>query len=281
MARLFCFARQMKINRTIRRWLIGLSLLLALIFLLTLVAISIPLEYRSGPWQGLPVLDRRLLPHLSAIFAGAFGAFFGSLSAFYLGRVQQRSDRDEKRHAALIATQYALMSQWNIVEAIRVQHLEEFRGDPGRFTKLKLYWFPMSPSFVPFSELTFVLETKDPNILLEIHLAEQNYRGSAEALQLRNQELKKFYENPRVSHEIRDFETGAGIAAASQKDIIFLRQATDALYVSVDRTLPRLTDAVEKLEKRIKSMFPGRQALRMVNLDDQPIGAHAKGAHQS
>ena len=262
----------MKINRTIKRLIIGFSLLSMLGFLLALAAISIPLEYRSGSWQRLPVLDRRLLPHFSAIISAAFGAFFGSLSAFYLGRVRQQSDRREKQHGTLIATQYALMSQWNILEAIRVQHLEEFRSDPGRFTKLKLYWFPMSPSFVPFSELTFVLETKDPNILLEIHLAEQSYRGSAEALQLRNQELKKFYENPRISHEIRDFETGAGVAAASQRDIIFLRQATDGLYLSVDRTLPRLKNAVEKLEKLIKAMFPGKQALRMVEVDEQPPG---------
>jgi len=83
---------------------------------------------------------------ISSISA-AFGAFFGLLSAFYLGRVEQRSDRREKRHAALITAQYALMSQWNIVEAIRVQHLEHFRNDPIRFTKLKLYWFPMAPTF--------------------------------------------------------------------------------------------------------------------------------------
>ena len=242
---------------------------------IALGAIATPLKYRIGFWQRLPVLDHRLLPHISAVFAAAFGAFFGSASAFYLGRVQQRSDRREKRHAALIAAQFALMSQWDIVEAIRLQHLEGVRSDTSRFTKLKLYWFPMSPIFVPFADLTFVLETKEPNILHEIHLAEQNYRACVDALQLRNQELQKFYENPRVAHQIRDFETGAGIAAASQRDLIFLRQATDALYLSVDRTLPRLTDAIEKLEKLIKSMFPGRQALRMIP-DSPPMRANAK-----
>ncbi len=252
--------------------MLGVSLAIIAIALIAFGAIATPIQYRVGAWRRLPALDHRLLPHMSAIFAAAFGAFFGSLSAFYLGRVQQRSDRREKRHAALIAAQYALISQWNIVEAIRVQHLEDLRGDTSRFTKLKLYWFPISPTFVPFTDLTFVLETKDPNILHEIHLAEQNYRACVDALQLRNQELQKFYENPRVAHQIRDFETGAGVASASQRDLIFLRQATDALYLSVDRTLPRLTDAIEKLEKLIKSMFPGKQALRMVNLEEQSSG---------
>ncbi len=237
---------------------------LVLVGVIMFLAVATPVRYRFGLWRSVPILDYRLLPHLSAIFAAAFGAFFGSLSAFYLGRLQQWSDRREKRHAALIAAQYALISQWDIFEAIRVQHLERLRSDTSRLTKLKLYWFPVSPTFVPFADLTFVLETKEPNILHEIHLAEQNYRACVDALQLRNQELQKFYENPRVSHQIRDFESGAGVAAASQKDLIFLKQSTDALYLSVDRTLPRLVSAIEKLEKLIKSMFPGKQALRMI-----------------
>jgi hypothetical protein len=68
--------------------------------LFTFAAIATPFRYRVGPWQRLPALDHRLLPHVSALFAAAFGAFFGSLSAFYLGRLQQQSDRREKRHAA-------------------------------------------------------------------------------------------------------------------------------------------------------------------------------------
>jgi hypothetical protein len=230
----------MKLTPRVKRALLVIGSAILVLGFIWIIAIATPMRYRVGFWHTLPLLDHRLLRHLSGFFAAAFGACFGSLSAFYLGRVQQRSDRREKRHAALIATQYALMSQWNIIEAIRAQHLEDLRNDPIRFTKLRLYWFPMAPSFVPFAELTFVLETKEPNLLHEIHLAEQNYRACSQALQIRNQELQKFYDNPRVSHHVRNFETGAGVAAASDRDLLFLRQATDGLYIAVDRTLPRL-----------------------------------------
>ena len=199
----------MKRTPRVKRTLLVIGSAILVLGFIWIIAIATPMRYRVGLWQRLPLLDHRLLPHLSGFFAAAFGACFGSLSAFYLGRVQQRSDRREKRHATLIATQYALMSQWDIIEAIRVQHLEDLRSDPSRFTKLRLYWFPMAPLFVPFADLTFVLETKDPNLLHEIHLAEQNYRACAQALQIRNGELQKFYDNPRVSHHVRDFETGA------------------------------------------------------------------------
>jgi hypothetical protein len=262
-----------KARRLRKRIIITLGVVATVCLLIFFLALAIPLEYRIGAWRSFPVLNHRLLPHLSALFAAAFGAFFGSLSAFYLGRVRQRSDKREKRHAALIATQYALMSQWNVVEAIRVQHLEELREDPIRFTKLRLYWFPVAPADVPLADLTFILETGQPNLLHEIHLAQQNYRTSVEALKMRNSELQKFYDNPRVEHHIRNFESGAGVAEASRRDLIFLKQATDALYVAVDRTLPRIAAVTEKIEKLIKVMFPGKQALRMVGLDDQPIGA--------
>ena len=251
----------------IKRWfrpaLLATSIIVLVVTILAFCAIATPRRYRSGVWLTLPALDEQLLPHVVAFAAAVFGAFFGSLSAFYLGRLQQQSDRREKRHSALIAAQYALISQWNIVEGIRVQHLEEFRNHPARFTKLRLFVFKISPSYVPFSDLTFVLETEDPNILHDVHLAEQSYQSCMEALTVRNQQLEKFYENPNVTHRILNFETGAGITEASQKDLLFLRQATDALFTSVDRTLPRLAAAIEKLEKVSKVMFPGKRALRM------------------
>ena len=259
----------MKLTPRVKRALLVIGSAILVLGLIWIIAIATPMRYRVGFWHTLPLLDHRLLPHLSGFFAAAFGACFGSLSAFYLGRVQQRSDRREKRHAALIATQYALMSQWDIIEAIRAQDLADLKNDPSRFTKLKLYWFPMAPSFVPFADLTFVLETKDPNLLHEIHLAEQNYRACAQALQMRNQELQKFYDNPRVSHHVRDFETGAGVAAASNRDLLFLRQATDGLYTAVDRALPRLVAAIQKVEQLITSMFPSKTALKMTPIEQR------------
>ena len=253
----------MKITPHIKRAVLAASFAITLVVLIAFIAVATPMRYRTGPWQRVPALDHRLLPHLSAIFAAAFGAFFGSLSAFYLGRVQQRADRREKRHAGLIAAQYALISQWNIVEAIRVQHLEQFRADPNRFVKLGLFHLNVSPELVPFSDLTFVLEAKNPNILHEIHIAQQSYQACIDALSLRNQQLEQFYRNPRVKHQLVNFETGAGITEATPQDLFFLKQATNALYGCVDKALPRLVEAVQQLEKVIKSFFPGMQALKM------------------
>jgi hypothetical protein len=253
----------MKFRSRLRRILVTSGIAVSVLAALTLALFVIPVRYRFGSWQHVPALDAKLLPHLSAIFAGAFGAFFGSLSAFYLGRVQQRADRREKRHGALIAAQYALITQWNTVEGIGVDHLERVRNDLDRFAKLPLFYFNVSPSLVPLEDLTFVLETKDPNLLHEIHLAQQSFHTCVEALKLKNHEVEKFYTNPRVEHHVGNFKTGSGHAIATEGDTLFLRQAVDILYECVDRTLPRLAKAIEKIEHLIKSMFPGKQALKL------------------
>jgi membrane associated rhomboid family serine protease len=99
-----------KATKLRKRVIVTLAILATACLLIFILGLAIPLQYRIGVWHRLPTLDHRLLPYLSALFAAIFGAFFGSLSAFCLGRLQQRSDRREKRHAALIATQYALIS---------------------------------------------------------------------------------------------------------------------------------------------------------------------------
>ena len=121
------------------------------------------------------------------------------------------------------------MSQWNIIEGVRVRQLEKLRDDPSRFAKLKLFRFRATPTFVPFGELTFVLERKDPDVLQDVHIAEQCYFACVDALDIRYQELQKFYDNPRVSHNTRDFDTGAGMAEAAPRDVLLLRQDEWAL----------------------------------------------------
>ncbi len=255
-----------KVRRRIKGILIPLAVTAATALVFAFLIFIVPIEYRVGAWRKLPQLDHRLLPHVSAVFAAAFGAFFGSLSAFYLGRMKQRADRREKQHSALIAAQYALMSQWNILEGIRTQHLERFRSDPNRFVKLALFHATGSPTRVPFADLTFVLETDDPNVLQTIHIAEQSYECSVQALNLRNDELNRFHNNPNVTHRILNFETGEGVTEASQKDLFFVKEATNALYESIDKALPKLAAAAQELHEVIKKVFPGMQALTMTRI---------------
>jgi hypothetical protein len=210
-----------------------------------------------------------LLTYSVAFGSAALGAFLGSLSAYLLGRRQHRSDERDKYYGYLLAAQYSLMSQWNILEGIRRQHLEPLRDDPTRFVKLPVFYAPSHHYPVPFEHITRITRSSNPNLLQDVHIAEQRYHTSQESLAIRNKLLEAFYKNP---NEDFDFDTGRGRVRADAKEVYFIRQATDVVYQQIDRALPALAETARALERFIKAEFKGAKPLRMQGLDDTPKG---------
>ena len=215
-------------------------------------------------------ISGELLTHGVAFASAAMGALLGSLSAYLLGRRQQRADKRDEQYGATLMAQYSLMSQWNILEGIRRQHLEPLREDPNRAMKLAIYYAPSLHHRVPFEGIAFITRTKEPNLLQVVHIAEQSFHTATEALSIRNGLLQDFYKNPAVERERFDPDTGRALIRADPKDVFFIRQATDVLYRHVDSALPKLKAAAESLEKFIKSEFKGARALRMEEIVDAP-----------
>src|SRR5208282_2715260 len=132
------------------------------------------------------------LTYIVPIASAGFGALLGALSAFRLASVKQKRDESNRRHTTLLATQYALSSQWNILEGIRRHLLEPDRNDPNRHLNLSGFICSKAPLTVPFKELTFIIDSDEPSLLQEIHLAEQGHILALDALEKRNTELEKF-----------------------------------------------------------------------------------------
>lgn len=217
-------------------------------------------------WQTVTVTY--LLPHFGEFAAAGFGALLGSASAFYLGLFQQRRDRRDKQHEAALAAQYALQSQWNILEGIRRQLLEPLRNEPLRHTKLPLFEMSGVSTFVPFKDLIFIAKRDDPNLLQEIRIAEDCYRSSMQTLQARNGRWEEFLKNPRIAHRQFNPETGDAILEADSRDVFLMKKVTDALYRQIDRSIPMLATAFEALQQCIKRTFPKSfKALRMIEFE--------------
>ncbi len=167
-----------------------------------------------------------------AFSSAIFGAFLGSLSAFWLGRLQQKRDLCDKQYGALIATQIALWTQCNTLKGIKLNYLDHLREDPERCTKLGPLITPAPSCFVPFSDITFVATLDNPNLLLEIQVAEQNYICAMQALDVRNRMFDK------------------SVCESSR-----LKQATDALYQQIDYTIPKLEQQVKNVYDFVKQNF--------------------------
>jgi hypothetical protein len=204
------------------------------------------------------------------------GAFFGSLSAFYLGRLQQKRELRDRRHGALVATQFALLSQWTILENVRRDHLESLRTDPERFVKMPRFYTTISHFSVPFSEITFVANSDEPNLLQQIHIAEQSYLGAVQAINLYNQKREEFFKNAEGRIEQFDMATGKTTIATSPREIFMMKSVTDILYQQIDKTLPMLDTEVKNIWKFVKRNFKEMKAIKFEKHPENKINETAK-----
>jgi len=200
---------------------------------------------------------------VAAFGSAAAGALLGSLSAFYLGARKQQKDSKEESHGALLFTQYALMSQWNILVGIKKEHLDPYRNTEERFLKLPFYFVAEEHLPVSYKEITFIANSDNPNLLQMIHIAEQQYRTAIKSVHLRNEKLSQLTDSPNTTMKDFDIETGNTSIKATGKDILFLRQATDLMYETFDRAIPNIENEIRNIEEYTKKHFKKMRVLRM------------------
>jgi hypothetical protein len=198
-----------------------------------------------------------------------FGAFFGALGAYFVGRSKEKRDENNRRHTALLATQYALFSQWNIVEDIRKNFLEPFRKDPQKYFKQLEYFRVVGELKVPFEELTFIINSKEPNLLQEIHIAEKRFTSSIELLKKLNQ--KRIEIQDKYPPKNFDMTIGKGEIDVPRYEIYRLKALTDLLYDEVDKALPDLLNTDQSVFNFIKSNFKARNGAKFVSAETQKI----------
>jgi hypothetical protein len=199
------------------------------------------------------------LPFVTSLF----GAFFGALGAYSVGRFKEKRDENNRRHTALLATQYALFSQWNVIEDIRKNLLQPLRKDPERHFKQLQYFRVVGELNVPFEDLTFIIDSKEPNLLQEIHIAEKRFAASTEMLNKLNQ--KRLEIQDKYPPKNFDMKTGKGSEMiVPAYEIHKLKVLTDLLYDEVDKALPDLTKTNDQLFKFIKTNLKRRKAAKFV-----------------
>ena len=194
-----------------------------------------------------------------------FGAFFGALGAYLVGRFKEKRDENKRRHTALLAAQYALYSQWSVLEDLRRKFLDPVRDDPQRHMKQLQYFRVVGELSVPFDELTFIVDSKDPNLLQEIHIAEKWFSSSVDLLQQLN--AKRVEIQDKYPPKRFDMTTGKGDLELPAFELFRLKSLTDLLFHNVDNSLPELWNTNKKLLKFIKSNLKGKNALDFVDVN--------------
>lgn len=205
------------------------------------------------------------IKEILSTFGPLFGAFFGALGAYYVGRFKERRDEEKRQHTALLTTQYALYSQWSVVGDIHKTFLAPLKKDANRHLKQKIFYRVGGEVKVSFDELTFITTSEQPNLLQEIHIAEKRFLSSVEMLDRLNGlkvEMQK--------HKPANFNmsTGKGTIEVPAHEIFLIKEATDLLYDEVSKALTDLKTTNEALHTFTKKHLKGKKALKFEPIEE-------------
>jgi len=208
---------------------------------------------------------------LFVLLTALFGAIIGAFTAYLCDWLKEGRKKRKDQHGAIMRTQLALISQFNTIDNLEKQFLEPFRQEPER--ELKLISFVMHDTNlrVNYDAIAFLLETKNPTLVLEVHAAEQSYLAAMDALNLRNEAYERLHSNSSV--ESLNRQTGqATIVVKDPRNLKLLKDTTDSLYTSVARAKERLTKHVNELYNVGKLLYPKRTFLQFEEKREEHIG---------
>jgi len=198
------------------------------------------------------------------IIAAIAGALFGSLSAYYLARNQQKRDLEDKRYSALVATQYALLYQRRTLDDMYSAHLEKCEKHPMRYIEMPSNIIIVPHFAVPLSDITFIAEANKPSktadVLQKIHIAEENFLVLVESFKIVMREKETVLNDERLILGF-DESTDQYLMANNPAGFVKLKEATNLLYAQYKVSVPPIEEAIRLLGLYIQERFPRRLAL--------------------
>jgi hypothetical protein len=193
----------------------------------------------------------------------------GALSAYCFERYKERSQEDQTQHAAVLRAQFALIAQSNTLENIRRTLLKPFEKVAGREAKMPLFHQAESGLRVDVGSLGFLLSSSEgADLLLELTLAQSSYANCIDALRIRNEQLKDFYEKAQI--QSFDHSTGAAHVATDPGTHKILKDSTDVVFDLFPKTIGRIDTACESLRDVAKPMFKKKRFLKFDRPFEKP-----------
>jgi hypothetical protein len=202
-----------------------------------------------------------IIPALTTLVAAFLGAYF----AF---RFQNNREEEKKHQNNVEAANRALFNLSRIInelEVIKKQVIDPVRDRPDRYLAMQPFLIPNYDDMkFNIDSLTFLLESKSPNILGEILVEETNFHQVINSLNNRS-ELHRYQVQPIL--EAAGVRVGGQYLAADieralgQRIFIQIQNATDNLIEHVDETLVSSQKIMDKLVSNLKRIYPKSEFL--------------------
>ena len=176
-----------------------------------------------------------LLTHLITLVAAFSGAWF----AFLLNDRAKARETTRQQVAALNRAQFTLIRQLNTLKTLQSQVIDPVRQHPGRYVAMRAL-LPVRDEVPPpdLDGLSFLLETDDRNLILEIMIESQRFNGAVQAL---NERSLLHREKVQPLLDPADIREGG-----TYSDTDFVRALGEPLYLTLKRVTENAIDNVDR-----------------------------------
>ncbi len=201
-------------------------------------------------------------------------AYFGARFAFKLQ--SQREDRVRIKEEVTAGNRaiFEIIRTYNKFCAVRSQFIDPFRSHP-----LKHYFIlPASgldhhKTYFDYDSLSFILDSKDPNILTSLASYELEANSTVEAINHRSklhfEVVQPAIEEAAKKHgeKMTEEQIDIGVGIRNRQ---LIAMATDSMIECVDDVIQASESQIAKLNELLKDKYKGHGVLKMEILNKMP-----------
>ncbi len=196
-------------------------------------------------------------------FATLFAAYLGAKYAFDLHSNKERIELQNKNIVNGNLAIFDITRMINSLLTYQRQIIDPVRNKPSAFLEMSPTLFlPKENLTIKFSDLSFLLELGDHNLLGELSVAEQKYEKALDAINARsNMHLHEVQPRLEMSgiKQGGDYRLGDIENALGNKLFVTIKQATSEVIAHVDETINYLEEIGMKLSELLKKNFPAKK----------------------
>jgi hypothetical protein len=191
------------------------------------------------------------------------GAFFGVTGAFLLESRRKRHEKRDREYEAFLRTQAVIISQAN-----SLAWTARLYPAPDSFNTYQTIVLALTRQILDFKDLAFIAKSSDPQLLLELDVANESYDFFRIILEARNAAIETFLRHPQTDFKAFDRNTGRFAAEGLEPLLFTVHEANREVAKSLASARRDNETAMQRLSSFAQKEFPKRRSLRAASTPD-------------
>jgi hypothetical protein len=184
------------------------------------------------------------------------GAFFGVVIASWLDSRRRCHEKRDREYETLLRTQAVIISQGNSLGWIARDY-----PSADSFDNMKTIVLALTRQMLDFKDLAFVAKSSNPQLLIDLDVANESYDFFRRLAESRNAAIEEFLKHPETRVKQFDVNTGRIAAEGPQQLLFKMRQTNSAVLGSLANAKRVNETTMQRLLAFAQKEFPGRQVL--------------------